>query len=91
MMGKFAFDLRRFKGILDGFPHPGDVGALGFNNNFLWTHVDEASHTVLELIKYMVNPLCSSDFLEVAMPWTCSSLPFSSLPGLSRFFSSFLC
>ena len=26
MMGEFAFDLRRFKGILVGFPHPGDVG-----------------------------------------------------------------
>ena len=35
MMVEFAFDLRRFKGILVGFPHPGDVGALGFNNNFL--------------------------------------------------------
>ena len=26
MMGEFAFDLRRFKGILVGFPHPSDVG-----------------------------------------------------------------
>ena len=25
MMGEFAFDLRRFKGILLGLPHPGDV------------------------------------------------------------------
>ena len=36
---------------------PNLQGACAFIN-FLWTHVDEANHTVLKLIKYMGNPLC---------------------------------
>ena len=38
---------------------PNLQGACAFIN-FLWTHVDEANRTVLELIKYMGNPLWSS-------------------------------